>query len=307
MREEGKVIYKIGEYTLNALENKIYVQGNEKEITRIMVKLLLFFLQHRGETLTVEQIERGVWKQQRGLQNVQKRISDLNRAIQNLGPDGAKPGEYIIVKVDDGYRLREDHITAIEISSPEFDAYNCYNEGRYYWERLTPEGFERAVELFQKAIIIKRDYALPYVGLADVSCLKVWFALSKPDEEWPKVETNAHKAMELKPYPGEAYTSYASYLDGYKHHTREAEINYQEALKLRPHYGIGNQFYANFLARHNRFSEARGYYEAARKIDPGLPFTLVMSGFAEVFGRGDLALAVKYGKQAIENDENFFL
>jgi hypothetical protein len=48
-----------------------------------------------------------------------------------------------------------------ETSNPE--AYHLYLKGRYFWNKWTPEGFNRASEYFQQAI----DKDPAYAGLAD--------------------------------------------------------------------------------------------------------------------------------------------
>jgi TolB-like protein/class 3 adenylate cyclase len=47
------------------------------------------------------------------------------------------------------------------------DAYQLYLKGRYFWNKLTPDGFQKAIEYFQQAIEKDPAYALAYGGLAD--------------------------------------------------------------------------------------------------------------------------------------------
>jgi TolB-like protein len=47
------------------------------------------------------------------------------------------------------------------------EAYRSYLQGRYFWNKRTPEGLSKAVEFFREAIGRDPDYALAYAGLAD--------------------------------------------------------------------------------------------------------------------------------------------
>jgi len=47
------------------------------------------------------------------------------------------------------------------------EAFRAYLRGRYYWNKYTKEGLEKAFEYFREAIDIDPTYALAYAGLAD--------------------------------------------------------------------------------------------------------------------------------------------
>jgi TolB-like protein len=47
------------------------------------------------------------------------------------------------------------------------EAYEAYLRGRYFWNQRTEAGLWKSVELFQRAIDIDSNSALPYAGLAD--------------------------------------------------------------------------------------------------------------------------------------------
>src|ERR1700722_5549391 len=47
------------------------------------------------------------------------------------------------------------------------DAEQFYLKGRFYWEKRTPDGLNKAVDFFTQAIVHDPNYAPAYVGLAD--------------------------------------------------------------------------------------------------------------------------------------------
>ena len=48
------------------------------------------------------------------------------------------------------------------------EAYQLYLKGRYYWDKRTPEALEKAKEYYSQAIEKDPNYAVAYVGLADL-------------------------------------------------------------------------------------------------------------------------------------------
>jgi len=48
------------------------------------------------------------------------------------------------------------------------DAYELYLKGRFHWNKRTPEGMRRAESLFRRAMETDPNFALAYLGLADI-------------------------------------------------------------------------------------------------------------------------------------------
>jgi len=47
------------------------------------------------------------------------------------------------------------------------EAYQLYLKGRYYWNKRTEDGLNKARDYFNEAIVVDPNYALAYAGLAD--------------------------------------------------------------------------------------------------------------------------------------------
>ena len=78
------------------------------------------------------------------------------------------------------------------------EAYALYLKGRYAWNNRTYDELEKAISFFNQALVKDPDYALAYSGLADVySVLPNYDA--NPNEEFPKSNAAARKALELDP------------------------------------------------------------------------------------------------------------
>jgi tetratricopeptide (TPR) repeat protein len=61
---------------------------------------------------------------------------------------------------DDQHRLSRRHTQNV-------DAYHDYLKGRYYFNKLTLQGVEKAIEHLQKAVETDSNYALAYAALGD--------------------------------------------------------------------------------------------------------------------------------------------
>ena len=116
--------------------------------------------------------------------------------------------EDIAREITDKLRLRlqgkeEERLTGHPTENVE--AYQLYLKGRYYWNKRTPDGIQKAIEYFQHAIEKDPGYARAYAGLAD--CYHVPANPLPPREKMPLAKTAAMKALQLDDTLVEAHTS----------------------------------------------------------------------------------------------------
>ena len=105
--------------------------------------------------------------------------------------------EKIAMEISDNLRWQlsgeeQSQMTKKHTQNPE--AYRSYLEGRYWWNKRTEEGFEKAVELFNKAIEQDPAYALAYSGLADTYNMLANHAWRTPDEGYPLGKSAARQS-----------------------------------------------------------------------------------------------------------------
>ena len=67
-------------------------------------------------------------------------------------------------------------------------AYSLYLKGMFYWQMFTTEGYRKAAEYFEKALLIDPDYALAYIGFAYVIGMSTFWGNVPPNEGWPKAD-----------------------------------------------------------------------------------------------------------------------
>ena len=150
----------------------------------------------------------------------------------------------------------------------EYQAYDLYLKGRYFWNKRTPRGFEQAIECFQQAIAKDPNYARAYAGLADSYALLSGYTQAPQTESMPKARAAALKALELDEGLAEAHTSLALITENYDWDWKSAEKEYRRAIELNPNYATAHQWYAEFLSWQGRFDQAFAESERARQLDP---------------------------------------
>jgi serine/threonine-protein kinase len=146
-------------------------------------------------------------------------------------------------------------------------AYQLYLQGRFYWNKRTPEGLKRGIEYFQQAIDLDPNYALAWAGLADCYVLG-GDARQQPREVMPKAKDAALKALELDDALPEAYTSLAKVLLSYEWDWVGAEKAFQKAIELNPNYPTARQWYGVLLSAMGRHGESIAQRKRALELDP---------------------------------------
>ena len=154
-------------------------------------------------------------------------------------------------------------------SSPSsYEAYDLYLKGRYFWNKRTKDGFQRAAEYFQQSITKDPEYARAYAGLADTYALMSSWSFAPQNEVIPKARTAALRALQIDNSLAEAHTSLALVAENYDYDWQTAEKEYRRAIQLDPQYPTAHQWYAECLSFQGRFADALAESEIARQLDP---------------------------------------
>lgn len=174
-------------------------------------------------------------------------------------------------KLAEELRLRvtgqeRDRLTRSVTQNPE--AYDAYLRGRYFWNRRTLEGLEKAIESFRRAIELDEKLALAYAGLADCRVLLPLYGGVPPREAFPQAIAAAERALALNDSLAEAHTSLAYARFIYERRWPKAESGFRKALELSPEYPTAHQWYAFLLSALGRHEEAVARARRARDLDP---------------------------------------
>lgn len=151
------------------------------------------------------------------------------------------------------------------------DAYQMYLQGRFFWGRREKDDLNKAIEHFNQAIELDKNYALAYAGLADsYSLLIVGGGKNSQSaaEAISKAKESAAKALEIDDTLADAHTSMGIIYLNYDWDLHGAEQEFNRALELNPRSATAHYWYAFYLSAMGRLDEALAESRAAVEIDP---------------------------------------
>ena len=184
------------------------------------------------------------------------------------------------------------------------EAYQNYVKGRYEEFRFTPDGLQKAIAYFQRAIQLDPGYALAYAGLADAYTTASDWVLP-PREALPKAEAAARKALVFDPNLAEAHAALAhSLMHQWK--LDDAGKEFQRALELNPNNTAFYFTYAEYFSALGEEDRALAELDKAIKLDPLSPE--INSFYAWVYYlKRDYNKALEACLRTSKIDPNYFI
>jgi DNA-binding winged helix-turn-helix (wHTH) protein/TolB-like protein/lipoprotein NlpI len=154
--------------------------------------------------------------------------------------------------------------------TPSSEAHKFYTEGRYDWNKRTPEAVQSSIQLFRQATATDPRYAAAWSGMADAWILAGSYGNSflAPSVAMPIAKDAAQKALALDPSSAEAHTSLAYIHLVWDWDFDAAEQEFKRALALNPSYVNALHWYSHELIALGRISESHEESELALGLDP---------------------------------------
>ena len=151
-------------------------------------------------------------------------------------------------------------------------------QGRYYWNKKTPAGFNTGIEYFRKAIQADSNYAPAYAALSNLyyNLSNYNFALMQPKEAWFKTKDAAERAIQIDDTLASAHAALALIAYQWEWDWPKAEREFKRALELDP--GSSSTYeptpastyhwYSHFLMTVGRTEESIAVGRRAMELDP---------------------------------------
>jgi len=183
------------------------------------------------------------------------------------------------------------------------EAYEAYLKGRFYWNKRTADGMQRAAVYFQEAIENDPSYAVAYSGLADSNSGLAWHGFKSPGDALPKAYAAARKAIEITPESAEAHASLGLVLS-HRWDWAGAEAEFRRALDLDPQYANAHHWYGDYLSIKGRHNEALAEAKRALELDP---LNLMISTWVGLryYQAHNYSEAIEQNRRSVDLDSNF--
>jgi DNA-binding winged helix-turn-helix (wHTH) protein/Tfp pilus assembly protein PilF len=165
------------------------------------------------------------------------------------------------------------------------EAKDLYLQGRYYWNKRTPDDLQKAVDYFTQAIVHDPGYADAYVGLADCYNLLREYSAMKSSEAYPRALAAARKAVELDDKSSQAHASLAFVSFWGMWDAATADREFRRAIELDPNNANAHHWYSPVLETMGRYTEALTEIERAQALDPTSKSVLADKGII-LYGMG---------------------
>jgi TolB-like protein/DNA-binding winged helix-turn-helix (wHTH) protein/Tfp pilus assembly protein PilF len=190
-------------------------------------------------------------------------------------------------------------LTSLQPADPE--AYDAYVRGRHYAAQITPDGFEKAVVNFGRAIELQPRYAEAYADLAETYCWAVATQVIPAQEGLLKARQAAMKALEIDERLSQAHSSLAWVKYVYEWNFLEAEREFHRSLELHPGTSWPSLWYGMYLAQGNRIEESIAEMKKVQQLDPLSPVANALALTPMLTGR-KYDIAIERGRKLLDMD-----
>jgi TolB-like protein len=146
------------------------------------------------------------------------------------------------------------------------EAYELYLKGRYHYNKFTPEGYEKSLELYRRAIEKDPAYAPAYVGMHLTYSSMIFEGLLHPKEGREQRAVVRARVQELD--PALAHVALAQKYLGDDWDWPAAEREFRKALEVDPQDVVVRRYYSQLLRILGRWDEAIAEMKRAQELDP---------------------------------------
>jgi serine/threonine-protein kinase len=194
--------------------------------------------------------------------------------------------------------------TKARTTNPE--AHHLYLTGRYFWNKRTRDGFEKAIECWQRAIACDPNCALAYSGIADASTLLGYYGYRRPLEAYEGGRAAACKALEIDDSLAEAHTSLGEVNLHFQCDLKTCEHELNAAVELNPAYIRAHHAWSHYWVLAGNIENSLASSLRALDLDPtNLP--LIAHLCWHHYHASEFGQAIAAGQKAIDMEPSFIM
>ena len=199
----------------------------------------------------------------------------------------------------------EERAAVLKRYTDNAEAYELFLKGRHHSQKYTAQGWQRAIEFFEKAIVLEPDYALAHAGIAASRGCQWFFGLLPAERVIPQCKASNAQALAIDDRLADAYLSLSITTFFYDWDWLGAERTFIRSIELNPNNAETLSYYALFLAFEGRVDEAMTLCLRALALDPLAPLINMNVGWT-YFAAGRPAEASQQAAKMIESDPDFY-
>jgi TolB-like protein/AraC-like DNA-binding protein len=170
-----------------------------------------------------------------------------------------------------------EQLEKIYTNNPE--AFQLHQKGRFFWQKRGEENLNLSIQYFNKAMKLDSSYALAYSGLANVYMVLPFHSSFPNNEAYAKTIEYANKALSIDENLDEPHFAIAAAEMYYKLNWPVVEKEFLKAIELNPNNAETYMFYAEYLHIVCNHNEARKSIEKAIELDPNANMKYWVSSF----------------------------
>ena len=220
-------------------------------------------------------------------------------ALEAEAAEAIANGIQVAVTAEERQQLQQNH----QINP---DAWLAYQRGRFFWNRRTEDGLNRALQFFQQAIEMDPTFALPYTGLADSYSLLGSIGIDgmRPEKAMPLAKAAAEKALKMDPNLAEAHVSLAYVMLSYDWNLEGARKEFAQAIALDPASAKAHHWYSHYYMAANDLQNATEQMQSAIRLEPLSPINNLGIGWCYYYSR-QYDQAIDQYRSVVEMDDSF--
>jgi serine/threonine protein kinase/tetratricopeptide (TPR) repeat protein len=167
--------------------------------------------------------------------------------------------------------LARERAAVVHRHTESLDAHNAYLMGLFEWNKMSPEGLARCIDLYREAIRLDPAYARVYAHLADATASVTWWADQPPVDALSQALPLAGKALELDPDLALAHSVMGHLRAFLERDWTAGEDCLRRAVELAPNDAYAQIYLTLFLTVKGCHDEAALRARLAQRLDPLSP------------------------------------
>jgi adenylate cyclase len=214
-----------------------------------------------------------------------------DRSLTNIFEVQDEISGIISNKLRENLTHNEQRETLVKVPTQNIEAYTLFLRGLHFHNKITPNDAKKAIECFEKALILEPNYAHAYAMAAvDYTFLGATGQM-QPGKAFQIVHSYSDKALQLDSSLAEGYVAKGAAYLFYDWNWEQAYHSLIKAIELNPAATVAHHLLSVYYMITGRRQEAVDIMEIALQVDPLSP--VVNHFLAQVYqnaGRTDDAL-----------------